>query len=188
VATNSAWRVEFERRMPPGEPGELKRAIPRVVRRYVDARDGDRCSFPGCTHRACLEADHFDGWKNGHDPRRLGKLCRPHHVERGRGYFRVETGEDGARRFFLQDGTYVGAAGDRSRADAREEFVATNSTAPRGLPEPLGPELEDALKALVRLEYKEREARERLVRALTAQPGLAHAGPGEVVRAVLAAS
>jgi len=59
---------------PPEAPplGEFKRAIPRAVRRYVDARDGDRCCFPGCTHRADLEADHFDGWENGHDPGGLG--------------------------------------------------------------------------------------------------------------------
>jgi len=126
--------VDLSQGPPPVAPpaGELKRAIPRAVRRYVDARDGDRCSFPGCTHRADLEADHFDGWENGHDPQRLGKLCRAHHTERGRGYFRVETGED-ARRFFLRDETYVGAAGDRSRADVQGEFVSTNSSADAAL-------------------------------------------------------
>ena len=197
--------VDLSQGPPPVAPpaGEVKRAIPQAVRRSVDARDGDRCSFPGCTHRSDLEVDHFDGWKNGHDPLRMGKLCRAHHAKRGRGYFRVETGEDGVRRFFLRDETYVGAAGDRSRADVRREFVSTNSSAgaapeapqrgrkarrPGGLPEPLGQELADALKALEKLELKPREARERLARALAAQPQLAGATASEVVRAVLVAA
>jgi len=103
--------------LPQGE--EIKRAIPQAVRAYVDARDGDRCIYPACTHRSFLEADHFDGWKNGHDPRRIGKLCSEHHGQRGLGGFRVETGDDDVMRFFLHDGTFVGVAGARQREDVK---------------------------------------------------------------------
>ena len=97
----------------------------------------------------------------------------------------------------------MGAAGDRSRADVQGEFVSTNSSAaaapetpqrgqrarrPGGLPEPLGQELADALKALERLKLKPREARERLARALATHPELAQATASEVLRAVLVAA
>ena len=99
-------------------------------------------------------------------------------------YTRAHELDERVRRLGLRrrrDETYVGAAGDRSRADVQGEFVSPNSSAdaapeapqrgrrarrPGGLPEPLGQELADALKALERLELKPREARERLGRAL----------------------
>jgi hypothetical protein len=187
------------------EGEEVKRAIPQAVRDYVDARDGDRCIFPGCLHCCFLEADHFDGWKNGHDPRRIGKLCTAHHALRGRGYFRVETGDDDVMRFFLHDGTFVGVAGAREREDGRKadqgeqpEFVRAKREDPqpefvRAKREDRPPEVvsakpsgqEDALKALVVMGLKKREAKAMLARTLALWPELAEAEAGVILHAAL---
>jgi hypothetical protein len=119
------------------DPGETdlarppSRAIPRAVRRLVEARDQGRCQLPGCASRTFLEADHLDGWKRGHDPERIALLCSSHHRARTLGYLKVGSGQDGRVRFLLQDGTELGLAGDRVRADlletpsASREFVDT---------------------------------------------------------------
>ncbi|WP_307612738.1 HNH endonuclease signature motif containing protein [Pseudarthrobacter sp. W1I19] len=55
---------------------------PKVLRRYLQCRDGT-CRFPGCTRRAAVcEPDHTIEWQEGGttDPGNLAMLCRRHHA------------------------------------------------------------------------------------------------------------
>ncbi|MHB2019433.1 MAG: HNH endonuclease signature motif containing protein [Candidatus Xenobia bacterium] len=62
-------------------PPELKRTLPRAVRRAVMFRDAFRCSVPGCTHTLYMEIHHLDEfWRGGtHDLDNLTLLCTRHH-------------------------------------------------------------------------------------------------------------
>jgi hypothetical protein len=55
---------------------------PKVLRRYLQCRDGT-CRFPGCTRRVTVcEPDHTIEWQDGGttDPGNLAMLCRRHHA------------------------------------------------------------------------------------------------------------
>lgn len=177
-------------RLPPDE-GQLGRAIPAAVRNWVFARDEGRCQVPGCTHRAHLEADHVKGWKAGHDPDGIVTLCSGHHRQRTKGALRVERHEDERFHFYGVDGEYLGAGGDRVRADAVRRAAPARANpapaAPAASGEGFARAKDDAVKALRRLEFPAREAKARVERALREDPGLAERPPGELVKAVLVA-
>gem|GEM_PF-415919 len=67
------------------------RHIPVEIERYVRARDGNTCAFPGC-FRACAEMHHVDGFalEHVHDPDRIFCLCEAHHGLAHRGLIENE--------------------------------------------------------------------------------------------------
>ena len=135
----------------------------------------------GQASRAVLEADHLDGWKQGHDADRLVLLCRGHHRNRTKGMLRIEAdprqspADDPVFRFYLRDGTFLGFAGDRSRA---EGFAIANSP-------PTAKAREDAVKAIRALGLGAQEAKARLAAVLRRDPRLASGATEEILRAML---
>ncbi|MEZ6183398.1 MAG: hypothetical protein R3F62_00115 [Planctomycetota bacterium] len=87
------------------EDNHVTRAIPAKVRRRVLDRDRRRCRVPACRSMSGLELHHEDGWKKGHDPKRIVTLCWNHHVGRHEGKLRIVATGKGRFRFFLADGT-----------------------------------------------------------------------------------
>ncbi|MHB2018878.1 MAG: HNH endonuclease [Candidatus Xenobia bacterium] len=65
----------------PERPPEVKRTIPRAIRRAVMIRDAFRCRVPGCTHTVYVEIHHLEEfWRGGrHDLDNLTVLCSAHH-------------------------------------------------------------------------------------------------------------
>ena len=118
------------------ESGPVKRAIPARVRRKVELRDKGRCVVPACTSRI-TELHHMDGWRAGHDPKRIMTLCKAHHDQWHLGHLRCE-GDMPWTRFFLADGRSIGRAGAEDRADvaatpaAAASGVLARANAPAG--------------------------------------------------------
>lgn len=86
-----------------GEPLGVGRTIRKPsarLRRLLRARDGDRCQFPGCTHRGWLDAHHLVHWTLG-GPTELANLlllCRRHHRSVHEGGWTIEH-HDGRLKF-----------------------------------------------------------------------------------------
>ena len=61
--------------------GRLTRTIPLPTRRAVEARDGHRCTYPGCHARDGLQVHHLRHWANlgATDLDNLACLCWRHH-------------------------------------------------------------------------------------------------------------
>ncbi|KDE12428.1 HNH endonuclease [Rhodococcus aetherivorans] len=64
-------------------PERTRRAIPKHVRAYVYARDGQRCAFCGSSEN--LHLDHIVPWSQGggDDSSNLRPLCAPCNLSRG---------------------------------------------------------------------------------------------------------
>lgn len=82
-----------------GTPLDVGRRTRRVSKRLFKAlmlRDGG-CSFPGCTHRAFLDAHHIEHWSRGGatTEANLTLLCRRHHRYVHEGGFRVVASSHG---------------------------------------------------------------------------------------------
>jgi hypothetical protein len=62
-------------------PTRVTQSILPAVRRRVIARDGRKCSVPGCRHSQYLDLHHVKPRAEGgdHDPERLVTLCGVHH-------------------------------------------------------------------------------------------------------------
>lgn len=185
-------------------PAKLTRTPPPRIRNYVLGRDGGRCVVPGCGNRL-VQFHHEDGWENGHDPSRCFGLCDAHHQARHRGYLRIE-GSMPEVTFFLADGTCLGRAGDARKAtepapapegpsahaesapsssaapaadSAHAESISPPSTAPL-LPNPV----EDATRALIKLQLPKSEATAAVRSVVQRHPGRSWEA-GELVQAVL---
>jgi hypothetical protein len=98
---------------PDGEltAGRKTRAISTPLRRALRARDGMRCTFPGCQCRG-RDAHHVRSWAEGGSTvlRNLASLCKLHHVLVHEGGYRVEPLAGGKFRFLRPDGREVVAA------------------------------------------------------------------------------
>lgn len=146
---------------------KLVRTVPKKVAREVIARTKGRCAVPGCPNLTWIEIHHEGGWRNtGHDPARMVPLCSAHHEDRHEERLRIEISERGEPRFFLADGSELGASRERGVAKgvelerSRERGVAKRSAA------------ETAVKALVKLELRPAEARRAVLdAAATLGPG-----------------
>jgi hypothetical protein len=87
----------------PGQPlsiGRKSRTIPPALRRALRVRD-DGCRFPGCTHRAFIDAHHVEHWADGGETSlgNLVLLCRHHHRLVHEGGFHCESLYDGTFTF-----------------------------------------------------------------------------------------
>ena len=81
------------------------RVVPTAMRRALHARDRS-CRFPGCTHRAWLDAHHVHHWSDG-GPTHLDNLlllCRRHHRAVHEHHWTITTLPDGSLQFTNPDG------------------------------------------------------------------------------------
>jgi hypothetical protein len=83
------------------ERGRAKRSIPPRVHRAVLARDGHRCTVPGCTNRLFVHLHHLRFASQGGPPTEanLTCLCSQHHRLVHAGNMGVERLGDGSLRF-----------------------------------------------------------------------------------------
>ena len=92
---------------PAGElsAGRKTRVVSTTLRRALRARDGTRCTFPGCGCR-CTDAHHAKSWAEGGPTvlANLTSLCKRHHTFVHEGGFRMEPLEGGRFRFLRPDG------------------------------------------------------------------------------------
>jgi len=61
--------------------GAARRTVPPRLRRLLQARDHDRCRWPGCDNRRHLAAHHRTHWAHGGETSldNLILLCWQHH-------------------------------------------------------------------------------------------------------------
>jgi hypothetical protein len=87
--------------------GVTRAAIPAATRRKVEARDGGRCTFPGCEHDVFLDCHHIVHRAKGgsNDASNLQLLCWKHHALIHEGGWSLR-GEAGRRCTWVRpDGT-----------------------------------------------------------------------------------
>jgi hypothetical protein len=68
-------------------PGRATQDIPKRVRRFVEARDQNRCRIAGCRSSQCLELHHIVHREDGgtHEPENIIEMCDGHHAAHHRG-------------------------------------------------------------------------------------------------------
>ena len=104
-----------------GEPlsiGRKTRTVPTAISRAVRARDGCRCTFPGCENRRYLQCHHVWHWSRGGETSldNLILLCHKHHTLVHEGGFTIE--RDFCDNWFFRrpDGVAVPDAGYFSKS------------------------------------------------------------------------
>jgi hypothetical protein len=113
---------------PAGEltAGRKTRVISTPLHRALRARDGTRCTFPGCGCRG-TDAHHVQSWAEGGPTvlANLTSLCKRHHTFVHEGGFRMEAQTDGRFRFLRPDGQELVASPALPEVigDARENLV-----------------------------------------------------------------
>lgn len=157
------------------ETGRITRTIPAATRRAVEVRGLWHCSVPGCFDPD-YDLHHELGWENGHDPAYCGPLCRGHHRQRHAGLLRIE-GTWPDAHFYTADGTYLGKAGDPRRATTPRPESGRSSRQV----------IDQAVKALRKLEVKQNEAKALVTKLVQANPGRDWSSE-ELIHAALAAS
>ena len=92
----------------PLDLGRTTRTASRAQRRALARRDGDCCTFPGCTTTVGLAAHHAVHWTDHGltDIDNLALLCRFHHRLHHEGGYVVRM-VDGRPRFFRPDGRAI---------------------------------------------------------------------------------
>jgi hypothetical protein len=93
--------AQVERDGLPLSAGRRRRTVPPVLRRLLEARDGDTCCFPGCERRRHLQAHHRRHWAHGGETslENLVLLCFHHHRLVHEGGYTIEEGDAGDLRF-----------------------------------------------------------------------------------------
>ena len=113
---------------PAGEltAGRKTRVVSTTLRRALRARDGTRCTFPGCGCRG-TDAHHVRAWAEGGPTvlANLTSLCGRHHTFMHEGGFRMESLAGGKFRFLRPDGRELVAspALPAVTGDARENLA-----------------------------------------------------------------
>jgi hypothetical protein len=89
----------------PLDVGRKRRTVPPALARAIRLRDGG-CRFPGCTHRAFVDAHHIRHWADGGATRleNLCLVCHLHHTALHEGGYRLERTVAGELVFFTPDG------------------------------------------------------------------------------------
>jgi hypothetical protein len=93
--------TSIERDGVPLSVGRARRTVPRRLRRLLEARDGERCRWPGCTRRRHLQAHHRTHWAMGGETSldNLTLLCFRHHRLVHEGGYTIEDAGGGDLRF-----------------------------------------------------------------------------------------
>lgn len=91
--------------------GRKTRTIPAALRRALKVRDGG-CTFPGCPHKAFVDAHHVKPWSMGGETslRNLVLLCSFHHRLVHEGQLRMGAEPDGRFTFVMQSGRVLETA------------------------------------------------------------------------------
>jgi hypothetical protein len=89
----------------PLDVGRKRRTVPPALARALRLRDGG-CRFPGCTHRAFVDAHHIRHWADGGATslENTCLLCHLHHTALHEGGYRLERTATGELVFFTPDG------------------------------------------------------------------------------------
>jgi 5-methylcytosine-specific restriction endonuclease McrA len=145
-----------------GVPQRASQEVPPVVRRHVILRDKGKCSVPGCRHSTFVDVHHIVSRTDGgpHTADNLIVLCAAHHRAVHRGQLRVTGSVSSGLHFRHGDGT---AYGESASASASNVGVR-----------------ERVLQGLIRLGFRERDARSALERV-----GSVPVTPEEVLRSAL---
>lgn len=108
--------AQIERDGLPVSVGRSRRTIPPLLRRMLEARDGDTCRFPGCRH---LQAHHRKHWAHGGETslENLMLLCFHHHGW----YTRADTPSRTTRRAGFAFGIVTGSSPRARRRDLHRE-------------------------------------------------------------------
>jgi hypothetical protein len=126
---------------PDGEvmAGRRTRVISAPLRRALAARDGTRCTWPGCACRS-KEIHHVEHWANGGETvlQNLTSTCAFHHHLIHEGGARVEALPDGGFRYFWPNGTEAVAAPPRPELAVTGAWRMAMQFVPRGVE--IGPE------------------------------------------------
>lgn len=155
------------------EPETVKRTVPVRLKNRILARSKGRCEVPGCGHRTYVEIHHHKGWRGGHDTDHMSLICSAHHHAVHDGLLRIRGSWATGIQFTLANGELI-------------LFPSLESLLPAPLPPPKPTKSKNqtlAVKALVKMELKVREARELVKRALTEHPELTDASAGELAGA-----
>jgi hypothetical protein len=93
----------------PLDVGRKRRTVPPALARALRLRDGG-CRFPGCTHRAFVDAHHIRHWADGGATslENTCLLCHFHHAALHEGGYRLERTAAGELVFFTPDGRPLG--------------------------------------------------------------------------------
>jgi hypothetical protein len=85
--------------------GRRQRSVPPAILRALRIRDGG-CRFPGCTHRAWVDAHHIEHWAHGGATslENMVLLCSAHHRAVHEGGFRIDRYGDGSLMFIEPSG------------------------------------------------------------------------------------
>ena len=159
-------------------PSRITRTVPPKIARFVRDRDHGRCKVPGCSSLGSLHVHHEPGrWVVGHDPDKMLIACPTHHHMRHEGLLAIDpvpggfvfTSAAGGPPVFvpLDRGVALPAppAGDSPAPGSAPVRSAVERTPP---PPQSGEDAraaaireaeEDAVKALVVLETRRRDAR-----------------------------
>jgi hypothetical protein len=108
----------------------LKSMTPRLKAK-VRARDGRKCSVPGCRNVACIEYHHLAPRSKGgpNTPINLLPLCARHHTSTHEGRLAIERSPSGEIIFRHENGTLYGSMKLRSTPPG-----AKRASAPSGTP------------------------------------------------------
>lgn len=100
--------------------GRKRRTIPPALLRALHLRDGG-CRFPGCTHRAFVEAHHIEHWVEGGDTslENTVLLCGRHHQMVHELGFRIDRYHDGTLMFLEPAGDAIEDVPPPARPDQR---------------------------------------------------------------------
>jgi hypothetical protein len=164
VMNNEAGPVADPKIAHVGSRPRATQTIPPSIRREVLRRDGGRCTVPGCRSAIFLDLHHTRTRAEGgdHDPALLTTLCGGHHRAVHDGRLLIEGSWTAGFEFRHSDGSRYGAG----------EISVARAAA-----------MADAFAALIRLGYKEDEAKRALDDVRSA---FGHMRTVEILRAALA--
>jgi hypothetical protein len=101
--------TSIERDGLPLSVGRKRRSVPPKLRRVLEARDEQRCRFPGCATRRYLDAHHVKHWAQGGETKleNLVLLCFQHHRLVHEGGYTIDESPEDELRFRNRHGVLV---------------------------------------------------------------------------------
>lgn len=120
--------AQVERDGVPVTVGRRRRTVPPSLRRLLEARDEERCCFPGCERRRHLQAHHRHHWAQGGETSlaNLVLLCWQHHRLVHEGGFTIEDGANGGLRFRNRHGLVTMNSPPRPPPGSTADLIAEN--------------------------------------------------------------
>jgi 5-methylcytosine-specific restriction endonuclease McrA len=139
------------------KPGRATRTIPAAIRKAVLARDGHRCTVPGCRATRNLDVHHLEHREHGgtHTKENLTTLCDGHHVAHHDGRLLIKGPAPAIEVIWLAEVPHVGDSEHAEQVrSALRNLGCTREEARRALSRALAQvgdtELEPLLRAALR--------------------------------------